>query len=77
MGLHDAFHGDLNAMLDDAQCRQAVSGRPEWVFRMGVEGGAVDFFRQWNGEDTMCSCGTNTLTGTRLKSPTRQQKVIR
>ncbi len=28
--IHDAFHGDLKAMLDDARRRQAASGRPEW-----------------------------------------------
>lgn len=28
--IHDAFHGDLKAMLDDARLRQAASGRPVW-----------------------------------------------
>lgn len=28
--IHDAFHGDLKAMLDDARCRQAASGRAVW-----------------------------------------------
>ena len=28
--IHDAFNGDLKAMLADARKRQAASGRPVW-----------------------------------------------
>jgi hypothetical protein len=28
--IHDKFHGDITAILDDARKRQAASGRPVW-----------------------------------------------
>ena len=41
------------------------SPEPESVFRMGVEGGGVDFFRQWNADGTakaLSAAAGRTLT---------------